>query len=401
MLIFAGKVTNMELRVRLRYKSTFDFGKGDCLLFDKSLAHALEWLYDEENFKEEGSLFYCMEGVLPIYIMMSIVTDIYTFALQEFAETNIRDYFLRMEEGVRWYDNKPSLMYLGEEIILGKVHMHTSEVILWATYLYVCYRADIDEENEKLKRAKKVLYKLFCKKTGRKEKLVKDTFLMKHFNQTIRDLAMDVYSRIKDDKHVVDNKPKPSPEELSTETSCQTAQPNDKSAHDQDADNEEWDDSIDSVFNKKVKPQEIKKALETLTSATLSEDKRRFVYYKVLVYIRYIPTEKRGSKKNFLKWWNLHFNCNWVETHTLDPFKFRVDSRLMNSQPYEWNEIDMDNANDYYDFAKTVKNTFTQTVINNVAQDGQDFNAGPLLDRGQFLKDTHKPINNGKTFFKS
>ena len=163
----------------------------------------------------------------------------------------------------------------------------------------------------------------------------------------------------------------------------------------------DWDDSLDDVFNKKVKPQEIKKALETLTSTTLSEEKRRFVYYKVLVYIRYIPTEKRGSKKNFLKWWNLHFNCNWVKTETSDPFKFRINSRLMNSQPYEWNKIDMDNANDYYDFAKTVKNTFTQTVINNEAQDGQDFNAGPLFDRGQFLKDTQKPINNGRTYFKT
>lgn len=165
--------------------------------------------------------------------------------------------------------------------------------------------------------------------------------------------------------------------------------------------NEEWDDSLDGVFHEKIKPQEIKKALETLSSATLSEDKRRFVYYKVLVYIRYIPAEKRGSKKNFLKWWSLHYNCNWVQTDTLDPFKFRVDKRLMNSQPYEWNGIDMDNANDYYNFAKTVKNTFTQTVINNVAQDGQDFNLGPLLDRGIFLKDTRRPINNGRTFFKT
>ena len=45
-----AKVTNMELRVRLRYKSTSDFGKGDHLNFDKSLAHALEWLYDEDQF---------------------------------------------------------------------------------------------------------------------------------------------------------------------------------------------------------------------------------------------------------------------------------------------------------------------------------------------------------------
>ena len=108
-----------------------------------------------------------MEGVLPIYIMMSIVTDIFTFALQDYAETNIKDYILRMEEGNNkhgWNDNKPTLIHLGDEIVLGKVHTFTSEVILWATYLYASFRADIEEDNEKLKKAKNVLYKLFWKK---------------------------------------------------------------------------------------------------------------------------------------------------------------------------------------------------------------------------------------------
>ncbi len=209
-----AKVTNMELRVRLRYKSTSDFGKGDHLNFDKSLAHALEWLYDEDQFEDERTWLYCMEGVLPIYIMMSIVTDIFTFALQDYAETNIKDYILRMEEGNYkhgWNDNKPSLLYLGDEIVLGRVHTFTSEVILWATYLYVSFRADIEEDNEKLKKAKDVLYKLFWKKTGLKEEFVKDTFLMKHFDQTIRDFAMDVLHHYKDDKSVADNKPQQTP----------------------------------------------------------------------------------------------------------------------------------------------------------------------------------------------
>lgn len=209
-----SKVTNMELRVRLRYKSTFDFGKGDHLNFDKSLAHALEWLYDEDYFEDERTWLYCMEGVLPIYIMMSIVTDIFFFALQDYAETNIKDYILRMEEGNDkhgWNDNKPSLLYLGDEIVLGRVHTFTSEVILWATFLYASFRADIEEDNERLKKAKDVLYKLFWKKTDMMEEFVKDTFLMKHFDQTIRDFAMDVLHRYKDDKPVADNKTKQTP----------------------------------------------------------------------------------------------------------------------------------------------------------------------------------------------
>jgi len=204
----------MELKVRLRYKSTYDFGKGDHLRFDKSLAHALEWLYDEDNFEDERTWLYCMSGVLPIYVMMSIVTDLFFFALQEYAETNINDYILRMEEGNDkhgWNENKPLLLNLGEEIVIGKVHTFTSEVILWAAYLYACFRADTDEKNEKLKKAKKVLYKLFWKKTDMKKEYVNDTFLMKHFDQTIHDLAMDVDHRYKEDKHVVDNKPQQTP----------------------------------------------------------------------------------------------------------------------------------------------------------------------------------------------
>ena len=203
-----AKVTNMELRVRIRYKSTSDFGKGDHLKFDKSLAHALEWLYDEDQFEDERTWLYCMEGVLPIYIMMSIVTDIFTFALQDYAETNIKDYILRMEEGNTkhgWNDNKPTLIHLGDEIVLGKVHTFTSEVILWATYLYASFRADIEEDNEKLKKAKNVLYKLFWKKTGLKEEFVKDTFLMKHFDQTTRDFVVDFSNRYKKPQTVADN----------------------------------------------------------------------------------------------------------------------------------------------------------------------------------------------------
>ncbi len=209
-----AKVTNMKLRVRLRYKSTSDFGKGDHLNFDKSLAHALEWLYDEEKFEDERTWLYCMEGVLPIYIMMSIVTDIFILALQEYAETNIKDYISRMEEGNDkhgWNDNKPSLFYLGDEIVIGKVRTFTSEVILWAVYLYASFRADLEEDNEKLKRAKDVLYKLFWKKTGVKKEFVNDTFLMKHFDQTIRDFVVDVLHRNKEDKSIADNKPHQTP----------------------------------------------------------------------------------------------------------------------------------------------------------------------------------------------
>ena len=204
----------MKLRVRLRYKSTSDFGKGDHLSYDKSLAHALEWLYDEDQFEDECTWHYCMEGVLPIYIMMSIVTDFFVYALQDYAEANIRDYILRMEDGNYkhgWNDNRPSLLYLDDEIIIGSVRSSTSEVILWATYLYASFRANMENDNIKFRKAKDVLYKLFVKKTGMKEEFVNETFLMKHFDQTTRDFVSDIIRRSKDDKPVHDNKPQQTP----------------------------------------------------------------------------------------------------------------------------------------------------------------------------------------------
>ena len=204
----------MILRVKLRYKSTSDFGKGDHLIYDKSLAHALEWLYDDDQFEDERTWLYCMEGVLPIYVMISIVTDIFTLALEDYSETNIKDYFLRMEEGNdkhNWDENKPSLNYYDDDMILGGVHTFTSEVILWAAYLYASFRVEIEEDNEKLEKAKNVLYKLFWKKTGFKKEFVNDTFLMKHFDQTIRDFGKDVLYRYEDGKSFADNKPKQTP----------------------------------------------------------------------------------------------------------------------------------------------------------------------------------------------
>ncbi|MBR4381272.1 MAG: hypothetical protein IKP48_08450 [Bacteroidaceae bacterium] len=164
---------------------------------------------------------------------------------------------------------------------------------------------------------------------------------------------------------------------------------------------EPYDNSLDEVFDYRIKAHEVKKAVATLTSTTLSEDKRRFVIYKILVFLRWIPTDKRGSKKKFLQWWNLQFHNGWVETDKQDPFKFRVDHNLMDSQPYEWKKVKMENANDYYAFALTVKNRFTLTVIDNITQDDQDFKTGPLRDRTHFLKNPRNLINNGKVNYTS
>ncbi len=183
-----AKEKNMCLKVKRHFTNTSEFGNG-ILPFCKSFAHSLEWLYDEDNFQDERYWLYCMDDVLPLYDMLSIVTDIIVIAFGEYGETNIRDYINRMENGNLQHglnDNKPYLKYDGDYIILGKVSSYTTEVILWAAFLYCHFRHELEENNEKAKRAVKVLYKLFRQKTGVKKEFVKDTFLMKHFVQTMQ-----------------------------------------------------------------------------------------------------------------------------------------------------------------------------------------------------------------------
>ena len=178
----------MCLKVKRHFTNTSEFGNG-ILPFCKPFAHSLEWLYDEDNFQDERYWLYCMDDVLPLYDMLSIVTDIIVIAFGEYGETNIRDYINRMENGNLQHglnDNKPYLKYDGDYIILGKVSSFTTEVILWAAFLYCHFRHELEENNEKAKRAVKVLYKLFRQKTGVKKEFVKDTFLMKHFVQTMQ-----------------------------------------------------------------------------------------------------------------------------------------------------------------------------------------------------------------------
>ena len=162
--------------------SQFDNGK---LLFGKALATSLQWLYDEDEFPDEKDWPYCMDGVLPICDFMTMVAGFISMAFQDFGEPNIKNCINLIEKDHSYsMFSKPELQYVGGEMILGKVRHFTTEVILWAAYLYCHIRKDIDRNNENVERADKLLYKLYVQETGLKREYVKDTFLMKHFNQT-------------------------------------------------------------------------------------------------------------------------------------------------------------------------------------------------------------------------
>lgn len=181
------------IRVKRNFTDSSQFDNG-LLPFGKAFATSLQWLYDEDEFEDEtlseaeydrNWLFY-MVGVLPICDFMSVVTDVIYMAFKDFGEPDIKSYInLLMDIDTRkWGNNKPHIQYDGDFMILGQVSISTTQVILWAAYIYCHIRKEFEPENERVVRADKLLYKLYAQQTGLKPEFVKKEFLMKHFKKT-------------------------------------------------------------------------------------------------------------------------------------------------------------------------------------------------------------------------
>lgn len=181
------------VKLKRNYTDTSQFDNG-ILPFGKALATSLQWLYDEDEFEDDSlseeeydrNYLYYMNGVLPICDFMSVVTDVIYMAFKDFGEPNIKNYInLLMDiETRKWGSNKPHLQYDGDFMILGKVSISTTQVILWAAYLYCHIRKEFEPENERAVRANKLMYKLYARQMGLKSEILKKEFLMKHFNKT-------------------------------------------------------------------------------------------------------------------------------------------------------------------------------------------------------------------------
>lgn len=199
------------VKLKRNYTDTSQFGN-DILPWGKALATSLQWLYDDEEFEDdslseaeyERNMLYYMDGVLPICDFMSVVTDVIYLAFKDFGGPNIKNYINLLQdfETTKWGD-KPHLQYDGEYMILGKVSIITTEVILWAAYLYCHIRKEFEPENERVVRADKLLYKLYARQTSIKPELVNDTFLMKHFNKTAVAFLKQIPTRGKDSKEEI------------------------------------------------------------------------------------------------------------------------------------------------------------------------------------------------------
>lgn len=192
--------------------------------------------------------------------------------------------------------------------------------------------------------------------------------------------------------------PQPISEEYSKGTTSQMTRSNDKSEHDQDADDEEWDDTYDYIFDERVKPWELKKALEGIKYPTrISQRRFYYVTYRILDVIKYFSDKVTPS--DFLRWINLHFNCGWIDDNEhRKQFVFALEGsskNLEDQHPSDWDEktIRGGSGKQHRQLAITLKNTFTETMVKGIAVDNSD-SFEHLRDRGQYLSHAYHVKDN-------
>lgn len=162
----------------------------------------------------------------------------------------------------------------------------------------------------------------------------------------------------------------------------------------------DWDNSMDFIFDRKVRPQALFEALAEIRYSDKITD-RRFYYvtYRVFHAINYFS--KGTSEHQYLQWINLHFNDSehrWIDDDEHKYlFRFKLDGSAKNlkTHPSKWNSIAMysDLASLHYNLAKDLKNTFTYVVDgDNELKDSDSYEH--LKDYAQFLSGATWVIDN-------
>ncbi len=220
-------------------------------------------------------------------------------------------------------------------------------------------------------------------------------------------------------KPVVETKPvvttQQPPKEHKAEISPQTPKmplAHKKSSHIHLIEDEEWDDTFDYIFNEKVKPQEIMRALVGIVRPKkISEVRFYYVSCRILEILNYLTED--ALRTDFMRWINIHFKCGWPDDKEHKRrFSFALEGsskNLENQHPSQWDENTIKGGSGIYhhQLAIKIKNAFTQTIINGEAIDDSN-SFDHLIDRGQYLRfathlrdnDYYIPeeayINNGK-----
>ena len=159
-----------------------------------------------------------------------------------------------------------------------------------------------------------------------------------------------------------------------------------------------YDDSLDDIFDERVRGQKVKKALDRLTFKKTGRVEW-FVAYKVFLHLKWI---KEGcEQKEFLKWVNLQYHCGWDKEHHF-VFSRDVNKSLRDNDISCWKTIrnnEYTKGEKYYNFAILLRTTFQQVIVNDrvlLKEQIQDFLIGKNRDRQEFMVNPANLINWGK-----
>lgn len=161
----------------------------------------------------------------------------------------------------------------------------------------------------------------------------------------------------------------------------------------EEIEDKDWDDSLDSIFNDKVKPKAIRNAMEGIVLPNrISKLRFYYISFRMLKFLKYLTDKATGP--DFLRWVNLHFNCGWIDDNEhRKQFVFALEGsskNLEDQDPSEWNEktIKGGSGKQHHQLAITLKNTFTETMVNGKSVDNSEL-FEHLRDRGQFLRNAY------------
>lgn len=183
-----------------------------------------------------------------------------------------------------------------------------------------------------------------------------------------------------------------------------------KGSGQEEIEEEERDDTFDSIFDEKIKPWEVKRAMETVKSEKIKDRRFYYVSFRILKVLKWIPVEV--SESEYLRWINCHFKCGWENNkNQKKAFLFNLEGTvkiLDDLHPSEWKDDSLYGklGKHYRLLALSFKNAFTVTMINGKpVADSESYEH--LKDRVEFLsgaRDYHGVlwapdeayINNGK-----
>ncbi|MBQ7471634.1 MAG: hypothetical protein IJS97_04325 [Prevotella sp.] len=139
-----------------------------------------------------------MNSRLPLYDFMTLVVLFICCAHEEFGETKLFNIIYKLEEGKNLYDlqeKNPTFNYQDNYILINKMKSRTTEVILWAAYIYCLFLCEgLTNPDAQILSAKDLLYRLLKQKSCLNDKAFQKHFLMRHQDSTMRILIENAFT---------------------------------------------------------------------------------------------------------------------------------------------------------------------------------------------------------------